>query len=83
MPNARARRLLAIQRALLACCEALAPELVIGLGGFARRRARAALPASLRVAGVLHPSPASPKANRGWAEQAERELRALGVSVPR
>ena len=70
-------------RALLACCEALVPELVIGLGAFAHRRARAVLPASLRVAGVLHPSPASPKANRGWAEQAERELRALGVSVPR
>ena len=68
-------------RALRACCEQLAPEVVIGLGAFAYRRARAALPASARVERVLHPSPASPKANRGWAEQAECELRALGVSV--
>jgi single-strand selective monofunctional uracil DNA glycosylase len=31
---------------------------------------------------VLHPSPASPKANRGWAELAEAELRAYGVELP-
>jgi single-strand selective monofunctional uracil DNA glycosylase len=31
---------------------------------------------------VLHPSPASPAANRGWARQAERQLRALGVRIP-
>lgn len=68
-------------RALLACCEALAPEMVIGIGDFAYRRAGAALPASLRVERVLHPSPASPKANRGWAAQAEAQLRELGVSV--
>ncbi len=28
---------------------------------------------------ILHPSPASPQANRGWAEQAVRQLRELGV----
>lgn len=67
--------------ALRASCEALAPEIVIGIGDFAYRRARAALPASLRVERVLHPSPASPQANRGWAAQAEAQLRALGVSV--
>ena len=32
-----------------------------------------------RVAGILHPSPASPKANRGWAEAAEARLRELGI----
>jgi len=32
-----------------------------------------------RVAGILHPSPASPKANRGWAEAAETRLRELGI----
>ncbi len=31
------------------------------------------------VGRMLHPSPASPAANRGWQEQAERDLRALGV----
>lgn len=66
--------------ALVASCEALRPELVIGVGGFAYQRARAALPASFRVEQVLHPSPASPSANKGWAEQVERQLRDLGVS---
>ncbi|MFZ9916006.1 MAG: single-stranded DNA-binding protein, partial [Phycisphaerales bacterium] len=28
---------------------------------------------------ILHPSPASPAANRGWAPQARRELVRLGV----
>ena len=34
---------------------------------------------ALRVAGILHPSPASPAANRGWAEAAEARLRELGI----
>ena len=67
--------------ALVAACEVLAPELVVGVGDFAERRAKAALPKSLRVERVLHPSPASPIANRGWAEQVERQLVALGVSL--
>jgi single-strand selective monofunctional uracil DNA glycosylase len=28
---------------------------------------------------VLHPSPASPAANRGWSEAASKQLLALGV----
>jgi single-strand selective monofunctional uracil DNA glycosylase len=28
---------------------------------------------------ILHPSPASPAANRGWAEAATRQLADLGV----
>ena len=30
---------------------------------------------------VLHPSPASPLANKGWEAQAERELLAMGVDL--
>lgn len=66
--------------ALLACCEELAPGIVVGVGDFAYRRAKAALPPSFRVERVLHPSPASPVANRGWAEQVERQLGEMGVS---
>lgn len=36
------------------------------------------IPAS-QIGTVLHPSPASPLANRGWAEQATTQLEALGV----
>ena len=32
-----------------------------------------------RIGRILHPSPASPRANRGWAEAATRELEDLGV----
>jgi single-strand selective monofunctional uracil DNA glycosylase len=31
---------------------------------------------------VLHPSPASPRANQGWAEHAEASLRSLGIALP-
>jgi len=61
---------------------ALRPEFVVGVGGFAREKAEIAVAtagSSAKVGTVLHPSPASPAANRGWARQAEEQLRALGV----
>ena len=62
--------------------ELLDPPLVIGVGKFAERRCAAVAGDSRRVATVLHPSPASPIANRGWAPQAEAQLAALGVDIP-
>lgn len=67
-------------RALRASVERLEPEVVVGVGAWAAKRARAALGESARVGTLLHPSPASPKANRGWAKQAEADLRKLGIS---
>ena len=65
---------------LRALVEALAPEWVIGIGGFAQARAAQALEnTSLRIGRVLHPSPASPAANRGWAQAASAQLLAQGV----
>lgn len=64
-------------RALVAT---LRPQWVIGIGAFAQERASEALAGmDLRLGKVLHPSPASPAANRGWAEAAEQQLRAQGV----
>jgi single-strand selective monofunctional uracil DNA glycosylase len=61
----------------------LQPELVIGVGGFAEHAARRALAGNdLRIGRILHPSPASPAANRGWEEAVLRELAALGVLPP-
>ena len=66
--------------ALVAAIGALQPEMVIGVGKFAEDRARAVLGDSgICIGRVLHPSPASPIANRGWAEQAEKQLVDLGV----
>jgi len=60
--------------------ERLQPEWVIGVGAFAESRAKEALKGiDLKIGRILHPSPASPAANRGWAEQAEQQLKALGV----
>ncbi|MFN8224886.1 MAG: hypothetical protein U0R50_16750 [Gaiellales bacterium] len=73
----------ACDAALVAALEILAPRLVVGVGDFARTRAAAVAPPGMPVGSILHPSPASPRANRGWAEQAERELGALGVEIPR
>ncbi|MGE3310843.1 MAG: uracil-DNA glycosylase family protein [Limisphaerales bacterium] len=61
---------------------ALDPEWVVGVGAFAEGRAREALAGvrpGVRIGRILHPSPASPAANRGWAEAARRELETLGV----
>lgn len=60
----------------------LEPAWLIGVGAFAEERLRRAAQAggsTARVGRILHPSPASPAANRGWAEAASRQLRDLGV----
>ena len=59
----------------------LAPAFLIGVGGFAEERLQraAACGSTARLGRILHPSPASPAANRGWAEAATRQLTELGV----
>ena len=67
-------------RALLETVSALNPSFVIGIGRFAEERARAALDGTpLTVGRILHPSPASPLANRGWSEAAEKGLASYGI----
>lgn len=61
--------------------EILQPEWLIGIGAFAQQRGELAADGTkIRVGQVLHPSPASPKANRqDWGKTATAELVALGV----
>jgi single-strand selective monofunctional uracil DNA glycosylase len=69
--------------ALRLMVQALEPVLVIGVGAFAEQRAASALAGlNVRIGRILHPSPASPLANRGWAGQAEGQLRELGIRLP-
>lgn len=79
----------AAQQALFSACDdalrnvvrVLRPRIVVGVGGFAERRARAALAGeNVTIGTILHPSPASPLANRGWAATVERQLLSLGIS---
>jgi single-strand selective monofunctional uracil DNA glycosylase len=60
------------------------PEWAVGIGAFATARLRTvcrpdARLAGLRIGQILHPSPASPAANRGWAERATEQLEEMGV----
>lgn len=59
--------------------ETLQPEWCIGIGKFAEAKLKQAAPDGAQVGFVLHPSPASPAANRGWAEAATRQFQKLGV----
>jgi len=61
--------------------EILEPEWLVGIGGFAAERGRWVCETTkVRVGQILHPSPASPKANRhDWTKTAARELIQLGV----
>lgn len=69
-------------RALHRCLEVLEPRFAVGVGAFAEKSLRkVCADMDVTVGYVLHPSPASPKANQGWAEVAEQQLRALGVTL--
>ncbi|MFW6259090.1 MAG: uracil-DNA glycosylase family protein, partial [Halochromatium sp.] len=79
----RAPLFAACDQALRAAVDLLAPEYLVGIGRFAEERARAALDGyDGRIGRILHPSPASPAANRDWVGQAEQGLRRLGVALP-
>lgn len=70
----------ACDEALRSLVEYLQPKLVVGVGTFAEARAKEALAGmDVTIGRILHPSPASPLANRGWAPLVEQELKALGV----
>ncbi len=80
----------AVRRPLLAACDLalrrtvawLKPAHVVGIGAFAEARALEAL-AGLEVAvgRISHPSPANPRANRGWEPLIEKEFAAQGIRI--
>lgn len=61
--------------------ETLEPEWLIGVGSYAEERLRACaeMKPLIKIGRILHPSPASPLANRDWAGEATRQLVKLGV----
>lgn len=61
--------------------KALEPSKIVGIGGFAKKRAIKTLGRD-DIETILHPSPASPMANRGWAPQIEKQFEAMGVMLP-
>lgn len=57
----------------------LEPEILVGVGGFAEKQLAAVRGGGEVLGKILHPSPASPAANRDFLGVAERQLRDLGV----
>lgn len=80
-PAERARLAVICDEHLRRVLALLDPEWLIGIGAFARKRGEeVAAGTGIRVGQILHPSPASPKANRqDWTKTAAAELAALGV----
>ena len=69
--------------ALRRTIKALKPRIVVGIGRFAAQRAQEALSGiDVRIGEILHPSPANPKANRNWRDQAVSQLSQMGISIP-
>ena len=67
-------------RHLIEVVKILEPEWLVAVGGFAEKKANQVLgKMSVKIGRVLHPSPASPAANRGWADQARKQLQDQGV----
>jgi single-strand selective monofunctional uracil DNA glycosylase len=55
------------------------PEWAVGVGKYAEACLKRVAGDTVRVTTVLHPSPASPAANRGWAAAATRQLETAEV----
>jgi len=78
------------QRPLLAACDRalrrtiqwMQPRFVVGIGRFAAKQAHRALSDLHVIVGTItHPSPANPKANRGWDSLIVKELAAMGIQL--
>uniref|UniRef100_UPI0037E8AC1C single-strand selective monofunctional uracil DNA glycosylase n=1 Tax=Semicossyphus pulcher TaxID=241346 RepID=UPI0037E8AC1C len=83
LPAGEREKLLALCDILLCqVVKALDVSMVIGVGRVAEQRARRALTAadiSVKVEGIMHPSPRNPKANKGWEEVVKAKLIELKV----
>jgi len=72
----------ACDRALRETINLLEPEFVLGIGNFAAHQARIALKGMpITLGKITHPSPANPKANKGWEGLIEAELVAQNVRL--
>ena len=66
--------------------EALQPKMLIGVGVHARKRLEktfaSEIDAGVGIGTILHPSPASPAANRDWAGTVDGQMSTLGLLEP-
>ena len=74
----------ACRKHLAAVIAAQEPEWLLGVGAYAEKKLIETVKEyfpnqEFRTGKILHPSPASPIANRGWEPQAEKQLLEMGV----
>ncbi len=71
----------ACDKALAALIDHFQPRYLIGVGAFAEKRAQACLgrDSDIITGKITHPSPANPRANRGWEAFIETELTEMGI----
>jgi single-strand selective monofunctional uracil DNA glycosylase len=83
LPAAERERLFAVcDQALRRTVAVFEPCWVVGVGAFAARRVREiAVSMPVGVGQITHPSPANPRANRGWAELVAAEMRSIGIDL--
>jgi single-strand selective monofunctional uracil DNA glycosylase len=79
-PGEKAKLFAVCDEHLKTIIAALQPQWLIGIGDFAARRAGAVFNnGQLKLGRILHPSPASPAANRDWKTMAAIQLEEMGV----
>ncbi len=83
LPKAERESLFAAcDKALMETINFYAPKHVIGIGAFAEKRVLSLVNnPGINVGRILHPSPANPKANKGWVQIIEKELMEMGISI--
>ena len=72
----------ACQRHLSRVFEVLRPEIVVGVGAYAEKCLERTMDKTgyqAQLARILHPSPASPAANRDWAGTATKQFKEAGI----
>ena len=71
----------ACDRALIALVDYFNPRYLIGIGTFAEKRALVCFQDrdDITIGKITHPSPANPRANRGWEAFIEKELTAMKI----
>lgn len=68
--------------ALYRTIEYFKPGFVVGVGKFAEKRARIAINSrKVKIGMIAHPSPANPRANRGWEPLILKQLADLGIRI--
>ena len=67
---------------LVKVLDVIQPEFAVGVGAYAEgclKRVVEQAKVEPKISRILHPSPASPAANKDWAGTATRQLREAGI----